>query len=86
MASHYQEIINIVGLMVVAVVGWFARELWSAVKQLKEDLNRLRVEIPKTYVAREDFRSDIRDIKEMLGKIFDKIDTKQDKVRSHHEL
>lgn len=62
-----------------AILGWFARELWSAVKELKSDLSRLREDLPKTYVARDDYREDIRGIKEMLAKIFDKLENKADK-------
>jgi hypothetical protein len=62
-----------------AVTGWFARELWSAVKELKADLAKLREDLPRTYVARDDYRSDMRDVKEMLGKIFDRLDGKADK-------
>ena len=32
-----------------------------------------------TYVARDDYRADMREIKEMLGKIFDRLDGKADK-------
>ena len=63
----------------MTVVGWFARELWSAVKELKSDLSRLREDLPRTYVARDDYREDIRGIKEMLAKIFDKLENKADK-------
>jgi hypothetical protein len=62
-----------------AVLGWFARELWAAVKELKADLSKLREDLPKTYVARDDYRQDMSDIKTMLAKIFDKLDGKQDK-------
>jgi len=60
-------------------MGWFARELWSAVKELKNDLSKLREDLPKTYVVKDDYRKDMDDIKSMLGKIFDKLDNKQDK-------
>ena len=74
-----QHLIN-VGLGISsAVFGWLARELWTAVKDLKEDLSDLSVELPKTYVTRDDYRADMRDVKEMLGKIFDKLDNKVDK-------
>ena len=74
-----QHLIN-VGLGVSsAVFGWLARELWTAVKDLKEDLTKLSVELPKTYVTRDDYRSDLKEIKEMLGKIFDRLDHKADK-------
>ena len=62
-----------------AVTGWFARELWSAVKELKADLTRLSVELPKTYVTRDDYRSDLKEIKDMLARIFDKLDGKVDR-------
>jgi hypothetical protein len=35
--------------------------------------------IPMLYVAKEDYRDDIREIKEMLGAIFKRLDTKADK-------
>ena len=63
----------------MAVCGWFARELWAAVKDLKSDLAKLREEIPKVYLQRDDYREDMRDIKEMFNKIMDKLELKQDK-------
>lgn len=63
----------------MTIVGWFARELWAAVKDLKSDLAKLREDLPKEYVAKDDYRQDIRELKEMVNKIFDKIDAKQDK-------
>jgi hypothetical protein len=35
--------------------------------------------MPTTYVARNDYREDNREIKEMLSKIFDKLEAKADK-------
>lgn len=63
----------------LAVMGWFARELWAAVKELKTDLSKLREDLPKTYVSKDDYREDMREIKGMLEKIFNKLDNKQDK-------
>ena len=57
----------------------FARELWTAVKELKSDLSKLREELPRTYVVRDDYKTDIREIKEMLTKLFDRLDNKADK-------
>ena len=55
------------------------RSLWDASIELRADLSKLREDIPRTYVAREDYRADIREIKDMLGKIFDRLDGKVDK-------
>jgi hypothetical protein len=62
-----------------SVTGWFARELWSAVKDLKSDLAKLREDLPKEYVSKDDYREDIRELKKMIEKIFDKLDSKSDK-------
>jgi hypothetical protein len=70
-----QQTVNIILGAVMTVIGWFARELWAAVKQLKDDLAQL----PKIYLARSDNKDDKREVKEMLGKIFDRLDHKADK-------
>ena len=74
-----QQLLNVGLSVAMAVIGWFARELWSAVKELKADLSKLREDLPKTYIGRDDYRQDMTEIKNMLGKIFDKLDAKQDK-------
>lgn len=74
-----QQTLNLVMGTALTVLGWFARELWSAVKELKNDLAQLREQLPKTYVARDDYRADIKDIKEMVQRIFDKLEDKADK-------
>ena len=61
------------------VIGWFARELWTSVKLLQPVLTRLSVELPKTYVTRDDYRSDLKEIRDLLGRIFDKLDGKVDR-------
>ena len=74
-----QQFLNIVLGTAMTVIGWFARELWSAVKDLKSDLSKLREDLPKNYVGRDDYREDMRDVKDMLNKIFDRLEAKQDK-------
>jgi len=75
----YQTLLNIGLTLVSSVTGWFARELWAAVKELKSDLARLREDLPKMYVAKDDYKDDIRELKDMINKIFDKLDNKSDK-------
>ena len=70
-----QQTINLILGACMAVAGWFARELWTAVQDLKTDLSKL----PTIYVARQDYKDDMREVKEMLGKIFDKLGHKVDK-------
>jgi len=74
-----QDLLNIAFGVASSVLGWFAREMWSAVKELKVDLAKLREELPRTYVVRDDYKDDIREIKEMLTKLFDRLNSKADK-------
>ena len=74
-----QDLINLAFGASASVLGWFARELWAAVKELKVDLAKLREELPRNYVIRDDYKDDIREIKEMLTKLFDRLDNKADK-------
>jgi hypothetical protein len=76
---EFQNIVDVTLLIISGAIGWFAKELWNAVKDLKEDLAIIRADLPKSYVLREDYKQDIRDLKEMMGKIFDKLDHKADK-------
>jgi cell fate (sporulation/competence/biofilm development) regulator YmcA (YheA/YmcA/DUF963 family) len=70
-----QQTINLILGACMGVAGWFARELWTAVQELKNDLSKL----PTIYVARLDYKDDMREIKDMLAKIFDRLDNKADK-------
>lgn len=76
---EFQQLLNIVLGTAMTVVGWFARELWAAVKELKADLSKLREDLPRNYISREDYRSDLSEIKSMLRRIEDKLEKKEDK-------
>ena len=51
------------------VIGWLARELWAAVKQLKEDLNTLQIKIGTDYVRYDRLQDALKPIMEALGEI-----------------
>jgi hypothetical protein len=74
-----QTIINLIAGSILMVVGWLARELWVAVKELRADLHRIEIEMPTNYIRRDEFSEGMKEIKEMLRQIFDKMDGKADK-------
>jgi hypothetical protein len=74
-----QTMVNALLALVIAGIGWAARELWGAVKKLREDLQKIEVALPSSYVRKDDFADGMKEIKEMLGKIFDRLDNKADK-------
>jgi hypothetical protein len=72
---EYQGIINLIGGTTLAVIGWFARQIWDAVKELRRDLHNIEVALPRDYVRKDD----LAEIKTLIQKIFDKLDGKVDK-------
>jgi len=74
-----QATINLVGGAILAVIGWFARQLYQSVKDLQADIRKIEVSLPTNYVAKTDFNDTMREIRSMFEKIFDKLDNKADK-------
>lgn len=70
-----QAIINIIVLLAVGVGGWFAREVWGAVKELREDLHQIEVDLPSNYIRRDEFQEGLKEIKDICRQIFDKVDS-----------
>lgn len=76
---EYQTLINVGAGASLAVMGWFARELWGAVKELRTDLSKLREELARNYVSKDDFKDAMREIRDVLERIENKLDRKMDK-------
>jgi hypothetical protein len=74
-----QSIFNLVGGAAIATGGWFAREIWGAVKELRRDLHELEVDMPKSYVSKPDMDKRMDHIEDMFKRIYDKLDGKADK-------
>ena len=75
----FQDMLNLVGGIALTVIGWFARELWSAVKELKNDLSKLREELPKTYAPKDDVKEGFKEIRSILNDIYQELRNKADK-------
>lgn len=76
---EFQDLFNIGLGFIASVFGWFARTLWEAVQNLKEDLYNLKTEIAKDYIRKDDFSDFKTELFSMLHRIEDKIERKQDK-------
>lgn len=74
-----QSIINSLLGGALAALGWFARQIWDAIKELRTDLARLREELPTRYVPKDEFQQFSHALFKKLDRIEDKIDTKKDK-------
>jgi hypothetical protein len=83
----WQNLINIAGGAALATIGWFARQLWDSVKELKSDIADLRLHVSESYVKKsevETLRSDMDKrfdrLEQMIARLYDKIDAKADKT------
>ena len=74
-----QTIINVAVSAVCAAAGWWLRILWEAQQRLARDLSDLEKELPHSYVLKSDYKEDLQEVKEMLKKIFDRLESKADK-------
>ena len=74
-----QVAFNIAVGVIIAGMGWFARAVWEAVQRLQNDLHELECNLPIQYVRKDEFQDSVREIKEMLNKIFDKLEGKVDR-------
>jgi len=74
-----QMLINIIGGVLVASLGFIIKSLWDGQQKIKQDMTAWERYMPDTYIRRDDYKDDIADIKKMLGAIFDKLDQKVDK-------
>ena len=71
----YQILFNLAVAVAGFLGGWTLNRIYQAIDRLDADVRQM----PLNYVNRDDYRSDVTEIKTMLGKIFDKLDGKADK-------
>lgn len=65
----------------VGLIGWLAREMWEAIKDLRKDIHKIEVDLPTVYIRRDEFSEGIREIKELCRLIFERLENKADKER-----
>ena len=70
-----QIIFDGVVLIAAFLAAWVYTRVFTLLDRLDQDLKQ----IPEKYVAKDDYREDIREIKEMLGAIFKRLEGKADK-------
>ena len=67
----FNAIVSIAGFLAVYVINTLTRQI----TKLEDKINQM----PHEYVIKDDYRSDITEIKDILKQIFNKLDNKQDK-------
>lgn len=67
----FNLVVSIAGFLAIYVINNLTRQI----QRLEDELRAL----PHDYVQKDDYRSDIKEVKQILNQIFDKLDNKADK-------
>ena len=76
---EWQSILNVAIGAVLTAIGWWCREIWDSLKSLKSDIQRIEIDLPKSYVSKSEINTRFDKIDSILERIFDKLDAKVDK-------
>jgi hypothetical protein len=67
----WQTVINIGLSSVLAALGWFAREIWDSLKELRRDTHQIEKDLREMYVRRDD----LKEVRIEMSARFDKLDS-----------
>lgn len=70
-----QVLFNIAVSLAGFLGGWVLNNIYRSLERLDTDVRAM----PHMYVGRDDYRNDIKEVRDMLGRIFDKLDGKADR-------
>mgnify|MGYP001275831607 CR=1 FL=1 len=69
--------------LVVSIAGFLGAfvfyQIMQRLQRNEDKMAELERSLPHDYVQKDDYRSDIKEVKDILRQIFDKLDAKQDK-------
>ena len=69
-----QTLINTVLPLICVAIGWFCKELWTAVQLLKDDVHDLRAHLAENYIHKSDFADRWEEVLKAVHRIEDKLD------------
>ena len=71
---NLQEFFNITLPLVFVAIGWFLKELWSAVQSLKIEVHDIRTHLAENYMHKDDFSDRWDEVLKAVHRIEDKLD------------
>ena len=82
----WQTVINIGLSSVLAALGWFAREIWDSLKELRKDTHQIEKDLREMYVRRDDLKEVRIDmsarfdkLESLIGSLYERLHDKADK-------
>jgi hypothetical protein len=74
-----QDLYNIVVGVAGAAIGWLLKVVWESVRALQTDMKEIEKELRTKYVSKDDYRTDVQELKDMVKAIFERLERKADK-------
>jgi hypothetical protein len=71
----FNLVVSVAGILAVFVF----YQVMQRLQRMEDSLSALEKQLPHDYVTKDDYRSDIAEVKSILKQIFDKLDGKADK-------
>ena len=80
-AMDNQQLFNLV-VAIGAFLGVFVfNQIMQRLQKLEDTVAAMKETMPHDYVQKDDYRNDIKEVKDILRQIFDKLDGKADKAQ-----
>lgn len=68
-----------ISILILGPVAWIVKGLLEAQKKIKEDHSAFRDEVHREFVRKSDYIDQLSEIKDLIRRIYDKLDGKADK-------
>lgn len=75
-----QQLFNLVVAVAGFLVVFVFYQVMQRLQRSEDKIAELERNLPHDYVQKDDYRNDVRELKDMLRQLFDKLDNKADKA------
>ena len=75
----WQILFNLGGTAVLFSIGWWCRQIWDSVQQLKQDMKQIEIDLPTHYIKKDEIKERFDRIELLLDKLYEKLEQKADK-------
>jgi hypothetical protein len=69
---------------VVSIAGFLAvfvfYQVMTRLQKMEDAMATMKENLPEKYVQKDDYKTDVKELKDMLRQLFDKLDNKADKA------
>lgn len=70
-----QSILNWIFAAAGAASGWVLKIIWDTLSELRKDMRQIERDLPVIYTRKDDFKDEVRELKEDMKIGFTKIET-----------